>query len=194
MKRRKLGVADSEQLGRRRARVAVRRCGRGGSLPAKPPESDAARSRWPGGAPKHDTVLVLPPTDGMASTAVSYSDEMSVTRIVPNLPVADVSNALELYRDIFGFDIGMDLGWVGNLAPTDSRTAQLQVMTRDSSAPCNPAISIGVESFDEVDAIYQRVLAVGLDIVHPLTDEPWGVRRFFFRDRDGNVVNVIAHH
>lgn len=157
-------------------------------------EADVVRSRSPGCAPTHDAVVVLPPTNGMASTAVSYSDEMSVTRIVPNLPVADVSNALNLYRDIFGFDIGMDLGWVGNLALTDSRTAQLQVMTRDASAPCNPAISIGVEPFDEVDVICQRVLAAGLDIVHPLTDEPWGVRRFFFRDRDGNVVNVVAHH
>ena len=29
--------------------------------------------------------------------------------------------------------------------------------------------------------------------VHPVTDEEWGVRRFFFRDPDGNVVNVVAH-
>jgi hypothetical protein len=29
--------------------------------------------------------------------------------------------------------------------------------------------------------------------VHPLTDEPWGVRRFFFADSAGNVVNVLSH-
>ena len=33
----------------------------------------------------------------------------------------------------------------------------------------------------------------GDEIVHPLTDEPWGVRRFFVRDPDGNVVNVLSH-
>jgi uncharacterized glyoxalase superfamily protein PhnB len=29
--------------------------------------------------------------------------------------------------------------------------------------------------------------------VHPLTEEPWGVRRFFVRDPNGVVVNVVAH-
>ena len=33
----------------------------------------------------------------------------------------------------------------------------------------------------------------GYEIVHPLTEEPWGVRRFFVRDPNGVVVNVVAH-
>ncbi len=32
-----------------------------------------------------------------------------------------------------------------------------------------------------------------VDIVHPLTDEAWGVRRFFVRDPDGHVINVLSH-
>jgi len=62
-----------------------------------------------------------------------------------------------------------------------------------ASAPYNPAISVGVTSPVEVDAIYERVVAASLEIVHPLTDEDWGVRRFFFRDHDGNVINVVAN-
>ena len=31
------------------------------------------------------------------------------------------------------------------------------------------------------------------DDVHPLTTEAWGVRRFFVRAPDGNVVNVVRH-
>ena len=34
----------------------------------------------------------------------------------------------------------------------------------------------------------------GYEIVHPLTDEPWGPRRFFVRDPNGIVVNVVGHH
>ena len=30
-------------------------------------------------------------------------------------------------------------------------------------------------------------------IVHELSDEEWGVRRFFFQDTDGNVVNLLSH-
>jgi uncharacterized glyoxalase superfamily protein PhnB len=33
----------------------------------------------------------------------------------------------------------------------------------------------------------------GVEIVHPLTDEPWGVRRFFARDPNGIIVNVLTH-
>jgi hypothetical protein len=29
--------------------------------------------------------------------------------------------------------------------------------------------------------------------VHPLTTEPWGVRRFFVRAPDGNVINIAYH-
>jgi catechol 2,3-dioxygenase-like lactoylglutathione lyase family enzyme len=107
--------------------------------------------------------------------------------------VADVASANRLYAQVFGFDIGMDLGWVGSLGPANARSVQLQVITDDASAPCNPAVSIGVATTAEVDAIHDRVVAAGLEIVHPLSDEGWGVRRFFFRDPDGNVVNVVAH-
>jgi catechol 2,3-dioxygenase-like lactoylglutathione lyase family enzyme len=119
---------------------------------------------------------------------------MGVMRIVPNLPVADVARANELYAQIFGLAIGMDLGWIANLSPVDAPAIQLQVMVMDESAPCNPAISVGVATPGEVDAIHDRAVAAGLDVVHPITDESWGVHRFFFRDHDGNVVNVVAHN
>jgi len=118
---------------------------------------------------------------------------MGVTRIVPNLPVADVARSNRLYADLFGLDIRMDQGWVGSVSPAERPGAQLQFITTDASAPCNPAISIGVADPAEVDAVHDRVVAAGLAIVHPPTDETWGVRRFFFRDPDGTVVNVVAH-
>ena len=34
----------------------------------------------------------------------------------------------------------------------------------------------------------------GYEIVHPLTTEEWGVRRFLVRAPDGNVVNVVQYH
>jgi uncharacterized glyoxalase superfamily protein PhnB len=46
---------------------------------------------------------------------------------------------------------------------------------------------------DDVDAIHADAVRRGLEIVYPLTDEPWGVRRFFVRDPDGTVINVASH-
>ncbi len=67
---------------------------------------------------------------------------------------------------------------------------QLSLMTHDETAPVVPVASIQV---DDVDAAYAEAKASGAEIVHELTDEPWGVRRFFVRDPDGHVVNVLAH-
>ena len=69
-------------------------------------------------------------------------------------------------------------------------TAQIILMDEDAGAPVRPDLSVEV---DDVDTAYDAVRRRGAEIVHPLTDEEWGVRRFFFRDPDGNVVNVLSH-
>jgi uncharacterized glyoxalase superfamily protein PhnB len=44
-----------------------------------------------------------------------------------------------------------------------------------------------------VDQVWQRASRAGHEIVYQLTDEPWGVRRFFVRDPNGVIVNVMEH-
>jgi uncharacterized glyoxalase superfamily protein PhnB len=46
----------------------------------------------------------------------------------------------------------------------------------------------------DVDAAYAEAQGLGYEIVHPLTTEPWGVRRFLVRSPDGTIVNVVNHH
>ncbi|WP_007024561.1 VOC family protein [Saccharomonospora iraqiensis] len=46
---------------------------------------------------------------------------------------------------------------------------------------------------DEVDAAHAAMRDHGAEIVHPLRDEDWGVRRFFVRDPNGRVINVLSH-
>lgn len=113
---------------------------------------------------------------------------MDLIRAVPILTVTDVDAAVQEYRDLFGFEILMNLGWVATLGT--SGAAQFSVMDVDQSAPCNPQMSVEVP---DVDVAYQRARATGADIVHPLQDEDWGVRRFFLRTSGGQVVNVLSH-
>jgi uncharacterized glyoxalase superfamily protein PhnB len=53
-----------------------------------------------------------------------------------------------------------------------------------------PDLSIEVDNLEDV---YRRAEEAGYSIVYPLTDEPWGVRRFFVRDPFGKIVNILAH-
>jgi predicted enzyme related to lactoylglutathione lyase len=114
---------------------------------------------------------------------------MTVLRVVPVLTVTDLDAAVAEHTRILGLTEVMNHGWIATLADADHRR-QLSLMTRDQTAPLNPSVSVEV---DDVDAAYAEATAAGLQIVHPLTDEPWGVRRFFFADASGNVVNVLSH-
>lgn len=114
---------------------------------------------------------------------------MRVVRIIPDLTVADLGEAERFYCGLLGLereDPGLD--WVTRLVASSS--ASLQALTADASAEQPPVVSIAV---DDVDAAYEEAVRRGYEIVHPLTTESWGVRRFFVRDPAGNVLNILRH-
>ncbi len=115
---------------------------------------------------------------------------MRVIGVIPNLPVADTATANRFYAEALGFDIAGDFGWVGFLTASPAAPVELHTVTRDQTAPVDSVISVRV---DDVDAAFAGVVSAGGRIVHPITDEEWAVRRFFFADPDGNVINVVGH-
>jgi len=114
---------------------------------------------------------------------------MTVRRVKPVLTVTDVEAARDAYVQVLGLREVMNLGWIVTLADDELRH-QVSLMTKDATARVNPNVSIEV---DDVDAAHQAAVAAGLTIVHPLSDEDWGVRRFFFADAASNVINVLMH-
>lgn len=117
---------------------------------------------------------------------------MTVRRVMPVLTVPALE-AARAYMTVLGLREVMNLGWIVTLAGSDGSDElrhQVSLMTKDKTAPVNPNVSIEV---DDVDAAYQAAVEAGLRIVHPLSDEEWGVRRFFFADAAGNVINVLMH-
>lgn len=111
---------------------------------------------------------------------------MTITkRVVPIITVNDIEKERRRYLEVLGLAEVMNHGWIVTLADATG-THQISLMTKDLTAPVNPQASIQVQ---DVDA----ARASGLEIVHELRDEPWGVRRFFFRDASGNIINVLAH-
>jgi catechol 2,3-dioxygenase-like lactoylglutathione lyase family enzyme len=115
---------------------------------------------------------------------------MAVKRIVCDLHAEDPEATRGFYEGVLGLEVAMDHGWIVTFAAPGNPAAQLSVMREDASAPCAPDVSVEV---DDVDAAHAAALAQGCEIVHPLTDEPWGVRRFFVRDPAGKVINILAH-
>jgi catechol 2,3-dioxygenase-like lactoylglutathione lyase family enzyme len=115
---------------------------------------------------------------------------MAVRRIVPDIHSAEPARSRDFYTGVFGLDVVMDQGWIMTFAAPGQPATQLSVMREDAGAAVQPDVSIEVE---DVDAVHATAVRLGYEIVHPLTDESWGVRRFFVRDPDGTVVNVLGH-
>jgi predicted enzyme related to lactoylglutathione lyase len=115
---------------------------------------------------------------------------MRAIRIIADLRVADVDAAKGFYTDYLGLSTEeFNMGWVARYTSPDTG-ANVQLVTRDAGAPEDPAISVHT---GDVDGAYAEAQELGYEIVHPLTTEPWGVRRFIVRAPDGTVINIVGH-
>lgn len=116
---------------------------------------------------------------------------MRSLRVTPNLRVADLNQAKTFYRDFLSLDLReFNLGRVARYTLSNTGT-NVQLITQDATAPEDAVVSIHTP---DVDAAYAEALERGYEIVHPLTTEVWGVRRFLVRAPDGNVINIVGHH
>jgi predicted enzyme related to lactoylglutathione lyase len=115
---------------------------------------------------------------------------MRATRITANLRVPDVDAAKSFYTDYLGLSTEeFTLGWVARYTSPDTG-ANVQLVTRDATAPEDSVISVHT---DDVDGAYEEAQRLGFEIVRPITTEPWGVRRVLVRAPDGNVINIVRH-
>ena len=115
---------------------------------------------------------------------------MSVRRIVPDIRSRHLEASREFYVDVLGLEVAMDMGFIVTLVSPSNPTAQVNLMRDDDSSTILPQISVEVA---DVDVVHSRAVSRGLNLVYPLTTEPWGVRRFFVTDPNGIVINVMCH-
>jgi predicted enzyme related to lactoylglutathione lyase len=115
---------------------------------------------------------------------------MTVRRIVANIATDSVPDVRKFYSDLFELDVVMDHGWLVTLASDRTAAAQVGIASEGGSGTPVPDLSIEV---DNVDEIYLRANKMGCRLVYDITDEPWGVRRFFIADPTGKVLNVLSH-
>jgi len=113
---------------------------------------------------------------------------VNITRAVPNIKSERPGETRDFFVGLLGFEVAMDLGWVVTVASPTNASAQVTIVGNEDMAA--PGISVEVA---DVDAVHDAALERGFDIVYPLRDEEWGVRRFMLREPSGTVVNVLSH-
>jgi len=115
---------------------------------------------------------------------------MSVRRIVPDIKSKLLATSRQFYVDVLGLELAMDMGMIVTLVSPTNPTAQVSLVRDDESPAILPQISVEVTDVDDVHA---RAVSRGFKVAYPLTNEPWGVRRFFVTDPNGTVINVMCH-
>ncbi|MNK01144.1 Glyoxalase-like domain protein [compost metagenome] len=115
---------------------------------------------------------------------------MKVKRIVANIETKKTAAAKRFYHDVLGLEVLMDMGWIATYGSSTKMTVQMSFMNEGGSGTPVPDLSIEV---DDVDEAFKRMKKARFKIEYPLTEEPWGVRRFFVRDPFGRLVNILEH-
>jgi catechol 2,3-dioxygenase-like lactoylglutathione lyase family enzyme len=115
---------------------------------------------------------------------------MRVKRIVTNVSAKKISEAKRFYQKVLGLEVLMDLGWIATYGSTAKTAAQISFLSEGGSGTEVPDLSIEV---DDVHEAYRRMKKARFKIEYNLTEEPWGVRRFYVRDPFGRLVNILSH-
>lgn len=119
---------------------------------------------------------------------------MQIRRAMPVLRTNDPATARAFYEGFLGFRVAMDEDGMLMFASPSTPTTQLLVAWASPTAVDPDVLDVEVSiEVDDVDAAYEQARAAGLEVVRPLRDEPWGIRRFFVRDPTGRTINVASH-
>ena len=116
---------------------------------------------------------------------------MSVRRIVAYAGGQELVASRDFYVDVLGMEVAMEEP-VLDLRSPGNPTAEVIIGAQEMQE-AQPSFGIDVGEAAAVDAAHDEAVRRGLRVVYPLTDEPWGVRRFFVEDPGGTIVNVLAH-
>ena len=117
---------------------------------------------------------------------------MLIRRIVPNINSNKLQESKEFYQNFLGLKLVMDMQWILTFAYETNPTAQISIVQSENTENLNSSISLSIE-VTEIDNLYEKAKELKLEITYEITDEPWGVRRFWVKDPNGITINLMEH-
>ena len=115
--------------------------------------------------------------------------------------VEDMASMIRFYRDVLGFEI-KETEDTSNVYLVKDGTLFLLYGRKDFENMTSRKyeyvkglnghfeLALYVDTFDEVDAVYERVISQGATSVLAPTTEPWGQRTCYIADPEGNLIEI----
>ena len=113
--------------------------------------------------------------------------------VAPVYPVDDVEAAVDWYRAVLDFDpvyVNRDEdGDPTNYAVLRRDQAWLHLIRRaEAPAGRSGGVSAQFTMGGSIDELYAALQAQSVEILQPISDQPWGCRDFIIADPSGNAV------
>jgi uncharacterized glyoxalase superfamily protein PhnB len=118
--------------------------------------------------------------------------------VQPVLRVADVSAAITFYRDVLGFEVDFIAGDPPVHARVSSGDRERGYAVRLRLIPRGDDAAEQGRSYDwihvgsDLDGLFEKYRAAGVEIVSAPIDQPWGLREFRIHDLDGHLHCFVA--
>ncbi|MGJ4953452.1 VOC family protein [Bradyrhizobium sp. HKCCYLS20291] len=111
--------------------------------------------------------------------------------------VRDWPGMRSFYEDVLGFPVARELsqGWIEyQVGPNTLALARPKRLASDQATPEGSAsLQLAFKvSREDVDRCAAELTGKGIALMEPPTDQPFGHRTLFFRDPDGNLLEVYA--
>ena len=115
--------------------------------------------------------------------------------------VENMENMIKFYREVLGFEIKEELD-TSNVYLKKDGTLFLLYGRKDFEKMTNRKyeyvkglnghfeLALYVDTFDEVDETYNRIIKQGAKPILEPTTEPWGQRTCYIADPEGNLIEI----
>lgn len=109
----------------------------------------------------------------------------------------DLRRMRRFYEDVLRFPVHQELGpsWIAYRVGSNVLALTERGLMFEDAPPPSGALSVQLAfrvSPGDVDRCDAELRAAGIEPVSPPQNQPWGHRTLFFRDPDGNVLEIYA--